>query len=142
MRPAARRAIVRTDGRLLSAQEGVTVLNAAGEHRRQAGFKPDCSHLVHELYAMVGLAYPFASSNELYLGAGSFTRVAKPQPGDLIVWRGHVGLVVDPGERTFYSSVRSGLKTESYHSRYWRQRGLPRFYRLSVRTVRTLRSSQ
>ncbi len=37
--------------------------------------------------------------------------------------------MVDPEERTFYSSVRSGLKTESYYSRYWRQRGRPRFYR-------------
>jgi hypothetical protein len=129
MSPIAKRAVVRTEGRLLSAEEGITVLNAAREQQRQPGSKRDCSHLVHEVYTMVGLEYPFARSNDLYQGAKSFERVAKPQPGDLIVWRGHVGLVVDPEETTFYSSVRSGLKTESYHSPYWRQRGRPRFYR-------------
>ena len=127
--PIAKHAVARTEGRLLSEQEGITVLNAARGHRRQTGSKPDCSHLVHEVYTLVGLEYRFARSNDLYQGAQSFERVARPQPGDLIVWRGHVGLVVDPEERTFYSSVRSGLKTESYYSRYWRQRGRPRFYR-------------
>ncbi|PYV32815.1 MAG: hypothetical protein DMG09_23655 [Acidobacteria bacterium] len=129
MRPIAKRLVVRTEGRLLSAEEGITVLNAARGHQRQTASKPDCSHLVHEVYTLVGLEYRFARSNDLYQGAQSFERVARPQPGDLIVWRGHVGLVVDPEERTFYSSVRSGLKTESYYSRYWRQRGRPRFYR-------------
>src|SRR5262245_5149741 len=120
---------VRTKGRLVSVIEGLTVLNAAREHRRHARSKPDCSHLVQEVYATAGLEYPLASSSELYQGVESFQRVQKPQPGDLIVWRGHVGLVVNPEKRTFYSSVRAGLKTESYDSSYWRQRGSPRFYR-------------
>jgi hypothetical protein len=120
---------VRTETRLVSVAEGITVLNAAREHRRHARSKPDCSHLVQEVYAAAGLEYPIASSSELYQGVESFQRVRKPQPGDLIVWRGHVGLVVDPEKRTFYSSVRGGLKTESYDSSYWRQRGWPRFYR-------------
>lgn len=125
----AERTVVPTEGRLVSVTEGITVLNAAREHRRQARFKPDCSHLVQEVYATVGLEFPFASSSELYQGVESFERVGKPQPGDLIVWRGHVGLVVDPEKRTFYSSVRAGLKTEFYDSSYWRRRGWPRFYR-------------
>ena len=125
----AERAVVATQGRLLSAKEGIAVLKAARQHRRQTRSQPDCSHLVHEVYATVGLEYRFARSSELYQGVERFKRIGKPQPGDLIVWRGHVGLVVDPEERTFYSSVRSGLKTESYHLPYWRQRGRPRFYR-------------
>jgi NlpC/P60 family len=120
---------VRTEGRLVNVAEGITVLNAAREHRRHTRSKPDCSHLVQEAYAAAGLEYPLASSSELYQGVESFQRVRRPQPGDLIVWRGHVGLVVDPEKRTFYSSVRAGLKTESYDSSYWRQRGWPRFYR-------------
>ena len=84
---------------------------------------------MHEVYATVGLEYRFARSSELYQGVERFKRIGKPQPGDLIVWRGHVGLVVDPEETTFYSSVGSGLKTESYHSPYWLRRGRPRFYR-------------
>jgi hypothetical protein len=125
----ADRTVARTKGRLASVAEGIAVLNAAREHRRQTRSKPDCSHLVQEVYATVGLEYHLASSSELYQGVESFERVRMPQPGDLIVWRGHVGLVVDPGKRTFYSSVRAGLKTESYDSSYWRRRGRPRFYR-------------
>jgi hypothetical protein len=125
----AKRTVARTEGRLVSVAEGIAVLNAAREHRRQTRSKPDCSHLVQEVYATAGLEYPLASSSELYQGVESFQRVGKPQPGDLIVWRGHVGLVVDPQKRTFYSSVRAGLKTESYDSSYWRRRGWPRFYR-------------
>jgi hypothetical protein len=121
--------VTRTEGRLASVAEGIAVLNAAREHRRQTRSKPDCSHLVQEVYVTAGLDYPLASSRELYQGVESFERVRKPQPGDLIVWRGHVGLVVDPEKRTFYSSVRAGLKTESYESSYWRRRGRPRFYR-------------
>ena len=126
----ADRTVARTEGRrLASVAEGIAVLNAAREHRRQTRSKPDCSHLVQEVYARVGLEYNLASSSELYQGVERFERVRTPQPGDLIVWRGHVGLVVDPGKRTFYSSVRAGLKTESYDSSYWRRRGRPRFYR-------------
>ena len=126
---SAERTVVRTERRLVGVAEGITVLNAAREHRRQTRSKPDCSHLVQEVYATAGLEYPFASSRELYQGVGSFQRVGKPQPGDLIVWRGHVGLVVEPEKRTFYSSVRAGMKTGSYDSSYWRRRGRPRFYR-------------
>ena len=125
----ADRTVARTEGRLASVAEGIAVLNAAREHRRQTRSKPDCSHLVQEVYARVGLEYHLASSSELYQGVERFERVRTPQPGDLIVWRGHVGLVVDPEKRTFYSSVRTGLKTESYDSSYWRRRGRPRFYR-------------
>jgi hypothetical protein len=126
---SAERTVVRTERRLVGVAEGITVLNAAREHRRQTRSKPDCSHLVQEVYATAGLEYPFASSRELYQGVESFQRVGKPQPGDLIVWRGHVGLVVEPEKRTFYSSVRAGMKTGSYDSSYWRRRGRPRFYR-------------
>ena len=125
----ADRTVARTERRLASVAEGIAVLNAAREHRRQTRSKPDCSHLVQEVYARAGLEYDLASSSELYQGVERFERVRTPQPGDLIVWRGHVGLVVDPKKRTFYSSVRTGLKTESYDSSYWRRRGRPRFYR-------------
>ena len=126
----ADRTVARTERRLASVAEGIAVLNAAREHRRQTRSKPDCSHLVQEVYARAGLrVFDLASSSELYQGVERFERVPTPQPGDLIVWRGRVGLVVDPEKRTFYSSVRTGLKTESYDSSYWRRRGRPRFCR-------------
>src|SRR5262249_7955906 len=89
----------------------------------------DCSHLVHAVYERAGFPYDYVTSRELYIGNPHFTRVHKPQPGDLIVWRGHVGIVIDPKERSFFSSVRSGPDTQFYDSVYWRSRGIARFYR-------------
>ena len=115
--------------RLLSSDDGLTLVNTAWEHGEQARGKPDCSHLVHQIYELSGYPYPYASSFDLYHGIDNFWRVAKPHPGDLVVWRGHVGIVVDAAEHTFYSSVRSGLRTEYYDGPYWRAQGRPRFYR-------------
>ena len=55
--------------------------------------------------------------------------MTRPQPGDLIAWPGHVGIVVSPTRHTFYSSLNSGLGVESYDSDYWKQRGRPHFLR-------------
>jgi cell wall-associated NlpC family hydrolase len=93
----------------------------------------DCSHFVQYLYEQAGLYYGYAPSKILYEGMEGFKRVAHPQPGDLIVWRGHVGVVVDPDETTFLSALRSGVKVSSYQSHYWQRRGKPHFLRY-VRT--------
>jgi hypothetical protein len=84
---------------------------------------------MHQIFTAAGLDYPYANSFDLYLGVAQFRRVKNAQPGDLIVWRGHVGLVVDPEGRSFYSPLGSGIQTDEYDSRYWRKRGQPRFYR-------------
>jgi cell wall-associated NlpC family hydrolase len=89
----------------------------------------DCSHFVQYLYEQVGLYYGYAPSRMLYDGMDGFKRVAHPKPGDLIVWRGHVGIIVDPDETTFLSALRSGVKVSSYQSHYWKRRGKPRFLR-------------
>ena len=89
----------------------------------------DCSHFVQSLFERAGLYYGYAPSRVLYEGMPGFKRVYHPQPGDLIVWPGHVGIVVDPEEETFLSALRSGVKTASYTSRYWKRRGHPRFFR-------------
>jgi hypothetical protein len=88
----------------------------------------DCSHLVHRLYETSGLGYVYADSTHLYKGVKAFRRVSHPQAGDLIVWQGHVGIVVDPEEHTFVSALRTGVKVASYVSRYWKGRGIPRFF--------------
>jgi hypothetical protein len=115
--------------RPITLREGETIVSAAWERERQTDRRPDCSHLVHEVYSLAGYPYPYADSFELYTGMHGFVRVTKPQPGDLVVWRGHVGIVVNPGERSFYSSVTSGLRTEIYDAPEWRARGPARFYR-------------
>jgi len=44
-------------------------------------------------------------------------------PGDLVVWRGHVGIAMRmPSSSTFYSSSGRGLRTEYYERTYWAER--------------------
>ena len=89
----------------------------------------DCSHFVQYLYQQAGLYYEYAPSRTLYDGMDGFKRVSHPKAGDLIVWRGHVGVVVDPDEATFLSALNSGVKVSSYQSHYWQRRGRPHFLR-------------
>ncbi len=116
--------------RPLSAPEGRAIVRETSWPETNGGRRTtDCSHFVHDLYEQAGYPYPYAISRDLYFGVENFVRVRTPQPGDLIVWRGHVGIVVDPREHSFFSSVKSGPRTEYYNSAYWRARGMPRFYR-------------
>ena len=89
----------------------------------------DCSHFVNQVYQRAHLPYPYASSKELYEGVDAFRRVSYPMPGDLIVWRGHVGIITDPGQTRFVSVLSSGVRADNYLSRYWKTRGKPRFLR-------------
>ncbi len=115
--------------RLLSLDEGLSVLGAALESRARLGAKSDCSHLVHEIYERAGFPYPYASSSDLYVGISEFRRVTRPQPGDLVAWPGHVGIAISPVQHSFYSALHSGLGVEKYDAPYWRERGRARFYR-------------
>lgn len=130
---------------LISARDGKQIAETALQQDAPVWKAQDCSHLVHQIYSAAGYEYPYASSFELYAGHGNFRRVRRAQAGDLIAWRGHVGIVVNAREHTFYSLVRSGLQTEDYLSPYWRSRGTPRFYRYvldsSTRTASTIRVS-
>jgi NlpC/P60 family protein len=115
--------------RPLSVREGLSIVRETSFVEISEGRTEDCSHLVHDLYEQAGYPYPYANSRELYLGTENFVRVRAPHPGDLVVWRGHVGIVLDPQDHSFFSSVNSGPKTEYYDSAYWHARGIPRFYR-------------
>ena len=114
---------------LLTADEGLAVLGAALASRYRVEAHSDCSHLVHAIYEKAGFQYPYESSMDLYAGDGSFRRVLRPQPGDLVVWPGHAGIVVSPAQRTFFSALRSGLGVQAYDSIYWKGRGQARFLR-------------
>jgi hypothetical protein len=121
--------------RLVSSEQGEVIVRAAWELRRGLGPKPDCSHFVHAIYAQAGLDYEYATAGDIFEGVDSFQRVQRPQPGDLIVWQDHVGIVVDAEEHSFYSSVRSGFAIQDYLSDYWATHGRPRFYRYLVDDV-------
>ncbi len=115
--------------RQLTKKERKALLAIALDGRAPQEHERDCSHLVHAIYETAGFPYEYAPSDDLYAGVERFQRVKKPQAGDLVVWRGHVGIVIKPSKHSFFSSLSSGPGTEDYKSPYWKRRGPPRFYR-------------
>lgn len=118
--------------RLLSRAEGRELAGIALQAQQEDVEASDCSHLVNLTYRNAGYDYPYSSSFELYAGQENFARVRYPQAGDLVVWPGHVGIVMAPSEHSFFSLVSTGLEVQDYGSPYWRSRGKPRFYRYKV----------
>jgi NlpC/P60 family len=136
-----RQASVETPGpRPIAKTEGRKILATIPTIDTEPESETDCSHLVHDVYEQAGFPYDYVSSRELYIGSTNFTRVRVPQPGDLVVWRGHVGIVIDPKQHSFFSFVRSGPDTQFYDSPYWRSRGIARFFRYM--TEKPLRSGK
>jgi len=115
--------------KLLDVNDGLAVLGAALETRHKSAQRSDCSHLVHTIYEKAGFSYKYQSSSDLYAGNEDFQRVWQPQAGDVIVWPGHAGIVVNPVKHTFYSALRSGFGVQAYDSVYWKGRGRPHFLR-------------
>jgi hypothetical protein len=128
--------------RLLSADAGRAIVDAARDQDETTPGAQDCSHLVHQTYLNAGFEYAYASSFELYAGNETFARVRKPQPGDLIVWPGHVGIVLDPLEHSFYSLVSTGVEAQNYLGPYWMSRGKPRFYRYKIENSEIVMASK
>ncbi|HSY66404.1 MAG TPA: NlpC/P60 family protein [Terriglobales bacterium] len=118
--------------RLLTMEEGRSIADAAQGQEQPTHGTQDCSHLIHEIYGSAGFEYPYASSFELFAGNENFARVRYPHAGDLIVWPGHVGIVVDPLQHSFSSLVSTGFDVQDYEGAYWKSRGRPRFYRYKV----------
>ena len=118
------RPIAKTEGRKILATIPTVDVESESE--------TDCSHLVHDIYEQAGFPYEYASSRDLYIGSTNFTRVRVPQAGDLVVWRGHVGIVINPQQHSFFSFVSSGPDTQFYNSPYWRSRGVARFFRYTI----------
>jgi hypothetical protein len=118
--------------RLLTVEEGRSIADTALEQDQPARGTQDCSHLIHAIYGSAGFEYPYASSFELFAGNENFARVRYPHAGDLIVWPGHVGIVVDPLQHSFSSLVSTGFDVQDYEGAYWKARGRPRFYRYKV----------
>jgi cell wall-associated NlpC family hydrolase len=115
--------------RTLTPDDGLAVIAAALDSRTQVDREPDCSHLVHAIYNRAGFPYSYAPSSDLYVGTREFQRVSHPQAGDLVVWEGHAGIVVNPARHVFFSALNSGFGTDAYDAPYWKSRGHLRFYR-------------
>lgn len=114
--------------RPLTRAEGLAIVRVA-MNSRHPRTRYDCSHFVNGQYRRAGFPYKYASSSELYAGVAEFRRVSSPQPGDLAVWPGHAGIVVNPVEHSFLSVLHTGPGVDKYDSKYWKRRGRPRFLR-------------
>jgi cell wall-associated NlpC family hydrolase len=119
----------RRPDRTLTPDDGLAVISAALDPKVRRHSGHDCSHLVHAIYERAGFPYTYASSDDLYDGVERFRRVTHPQPGDLIVWRGHAGIIVRPSRHVFFSFMSAGPGIDNYESPYWINRGQARFYR-------------
>jgi cell wall-associated NlpC family hydrolase len=119
----------RKTDRTLSPDDRLSVIAATLNSKARLYSERDCSHLVHAIYERAGFPYAYASSSDLYVGVEGFQRVTRPQPGDLVVWRGHVGIVIRPSRHVFFSLMRTGPGIDDYEAPYWTSRGRARFYR-------------
>lgn len=128
--------------RTVTRSEGQEIVQVAMASRQVPRSRYDCSHFVHGTYQRAGFPYTYASSTELYEGGAEFRRVSHPQPGDLAVWPGHAGIVVDPARHSFLSVLRNGPGVDRYDSKYWRRRGHPRFFRYVEASSREVLSSR
>ena len=126
---SARRRPAQSAERTLTSDEGLSIIAAALDPKVRRRSEPDCSHLVNAIYKRAGFSYAYARSSDLYAGVEGFRRVSLPQPGDLVVWRGHVGIVVRPSHHVVVSFLTSGPGIDDYKAPYWINRGRPRFYR-------------
>ena len=118
-----------TRARTLSKNDRSSLIAVALRSKTPRQAERDCSHLVHSIYERAGFPYPYADSEDLYSGARGFRRVDHPQPADLVVWHGHVGIVLRPSGHQFFSFLSNGPGIDDYRSHYWKSRGQPRFYR-------------
>lgn len=116
-------------GDTLSKNDRSSLIAVALHSKTPRQAERDCSHLVHSIYERAGFPYPYADSEDLYSGARGFRGVAHPQSADLVVWHGHVGIVLRPAGHKFFSFLSKGPGIDDYRSRYWKTRGQPRFYR-------------
>src|SRR5579859_4291149 len=115
--------------RTLTSDDRLAVLASALDSKTPRLHEYDCSHLVHSIYERAGFSYAYASSDDLYEGVEGFQRVSRPETGDLVVWHGHMGIVIRPSRHVFFSFLHAGPGVDDYQSRYWRSRGEARFYR-------------
>jgi cell wall-associated NlpC family hydrolase len=101
----------------------------------------DCSHFVYQVLnsarRTVATAGPipqlvdYRSTTTIEV-SGAFYPVPIPEPGDLVLWDGHVGIVISPQRGTFIGAQTStGVAEASYTTGYWAKRAGLRFLRFA-----------
>src|SRR5437870_9997944 len=77
---------------------------------------------------MIGLGFPIPTQ-VLRISMPERRNLSEWRILNLVVWRGHVGIVVNPAQHVFFSAMRSGPGIDSYDAPYWKHLGKVRFYR-------------
>lgn len=100
--------------------------------KRAVEKETDCSHFVHEIYRRAGLRYNFKASDELkYAPEFELLPEEEAMPGDLMLFRGHVGLVDHDG-RIISATYTHKRKRKSSITRLRRTAFKPLRGRISV----------
>jgi hypothetical protein len=129
------------DGFGMTPDDRLSVIAAALDTKVQLRSGHDCSHLVHTIYERAGFRYAYVPSSDLYRGDDAFQRIKVPEPGDLVVWQGHVGIVIKPSQHLFFSFMRSGPGIDNWEAAYWKKRGRVRFYRYLINSCASCNST-
>ncbi|AKT39266.1 NlpC/P60 family protein [Chondromyces crocatus] len=75
--------------------------------------------VVAVLRQTVDASFPMIRADD-FPHSPKFMKVDLPQPGDLVHWPGHIGIVLDPDKGTFIGSQTStGVAVANYKSGYW-----------------------
>ena len=85
------------------------------------GMTTDCSGFTKHVMDRCGINIPAGSANQKNAGVG--VDKSQAQAGDLVVWKGHVGLVIDGNKNMIDAGSNSVPKIRSYETDYWRSRG-------------------
>jgi cell wall-associated NlpC family hydrolase len=84
----------------------------------------DCSHFVWEVLKAAGHpGAPYTATGGVAGSAVYSPASAPPQAGDIILFDGHMGIVVDPTAETFVGAQSKGVESASYaKGSYWGNR--------------------
>jgi len=75
----------------------------------------DCSHFVHRVLTEAGLKVPYQDSAGL---AAWTTRTNDPQPGDLVLYRGHVGIYAGNGMMVHHGKAGGAFFIKVYKDNF------------------------
>lgn len=73
----------------------------------------DCSHFVHKAYDLAGFKYPYQNTSTFHLLSPFFEEVQEAEPGDVIVYTGHMGLYDPEGCNTMSTKECAKVKGDA-----------------------------